>query len=165
MLQPKQISKLLSQALTPANTLGSQPSQNGSRSTLKSTNSNSPLSLSLLSSEGIPLTTVYNSELLGDTGLSPDNLKIFSLLAYNGLSHESGELSNELWSIMQLDKNLKVVIQRLAPSISQENEGNSHTQKALYVVLFYERSFPDSIAKLKVDNVCKVLNDGLQGYF
>jgi hypothetical protein len=118
-----------------------------------------------LSSEGIPLTTVYNSALLGDTGLSPDNLKIFSLLAYNGLSHESGELSNELWSIMQLDKNLKVVIQRLAPSISQEIEGNSQKEKALYVVLFYERSFPDSIAKLKVDNVCKVLNDGLQGYF
>lgn len=149
MLQPKQISKLLSQALTPVT--HSQPAQNGS---IQSSNVNSPLSLSLLSSEGIPLTTVYNSGLLGETGLSPDNLKIFSLVAYNGLRHESGEAADE-WSITELDKKLKVVIQRLA---------HETPEKALYVVLFYENSFPDSIAKLKVDNVTKVLNERLEGY-
>lgn len=156
MLQLKQISKLLSQGLTPVST-----TDNSAFASIK----NSPLSISLLSSEGIALTTVVNSTLLQELNLSSDNLKIYSLIGYNYLHQRllqfylnpSDQEDEELvsWTIIQLENELKLVIQKL----------DSKDKHPLFVILFYHQQFPDEFAKLKSDGLTEALNLGFRGYF
>ena len=75
MLQTKQISKVLSQGLNP---ISKELSTNGV---------NEPLSLSLLSHSGLPLTTVSNHSVEQES-LTVDNLKIYSLLAMSHLKNQ-----------------------------------------------------------------------------
>ncbi|ODV79470.1 uncharacterized protein CANTADRAFT_22205 [Suhomyces tanzawaensis NRRL Y-17324] len=151
MLQLKQISRLLTQALTPI------PSHNSH--TLSSTTlATSPLSLSLLSPSGIPLTTVLNTILLTEIGLSPDNLKIYSLVGFN-------HIQNDSWGLLEVEKGLKLVIRRLDIENGDHKDDTTASEgNHLYVILFYNEQFPDAIAKLKLDNVSEILNAGLKGY-
>lgn len=169
MLQPKQISKVLSQGLTPTPSIS------------KSTRINSPLSLSLLSHSGLPLTTVTSSNLEQNGTLSVDNLRIYSLLATNhfkqNMSDEANESSGQevaAWSGMEIDKGLHLIIQKLEYKDSEGQEdaeqkngsdgGAGHSEDDLYVVIFYESGYPHEIAKLKINNVCGALAEGLKGY-
>lgn len=173
MLQTKQISKVLSQGLKP---IPKELSTNGV---------SEPLSLSLLSHSGLPLTTV-SSHSVGDGSLTVDNLKIYSLLAMSHfkepgtLEEEEEETANKKlkeesnWAGMAIDKDLHLIIQKVeyAESITNggSNEGNEqkgipeNSGNSLYVVIFYKSEFPHAIAKLKIDNVCNALAEGLKGY-
>lgn len=147
MLQSKQIGKVLSQALSPFSDDHNVPPA--------TTLASSPLSLLLLSSDGIPLTTVHNAILLTELELSLDALKIYSLIGYNQLKTVQDD-----WTIVELEKRLKVAIQRLGTLLDKDEEGSPR----FYVALFYEVLFPDAVAKLKLDNVALVLTAGLKGY-
>lgn len=177
MLQLKKISKLLSKGLIPIST-GSEISLYEVPKRLN----NSPLSISLLSSDGIALTTVVNSSLLKELNLSSDSLKIDALIGYNylnqqlqqfwktksqksdinGEQQEQGnqreEQEEELvcWTVIELENDLKLIIQML--------DTFSRNSPPLYIILFYHKQFPDEIAKLKSDNLKQALNIGLQGY-
>ena len=166
MLKLKLISKLLCQGLAPVRVADSQFASPVDLS-------NSVVSLSLLSSDGIGLTTVSNSQLLSHLDISNDNLKIYSLIGYNRLQQQlkafysncpqpsSDNIPPEIdvneqtfasWTIVKLENNLKVMIQKLSPSSN------------LYVTIFYHNLFPDEFAKLKIDNLTDALNEGLTGY-
>lgn len=173
MLQTKQISKVLSQGLKP---IPKELSTNGV---------SEPLSLSLLSSSGLPLTTV-SSHSVEAGSLTVDNLKIYSLLAMShfkgpgGLEEEGEETVDKKWKEesnwagMAIDKDLNLIIQKVEYSEGitngGSNEGNEqegipeNNENSLYVVIFYESEFPHAIAKLKIDNVCNALAEGLKGY-
>lgn len=140
MLQSKKISKVLAEGLSAV------PNH------VLATSTNSPFSISLLSADGIPLTTVNNTSLLNNNSqLGPDNFKIYSLVGYNALHQHEDE---EDWTIVEVDASLKLVIEKLA---LEEDE-------KLYVVLFYDKGLADSIAKLKLDGVRAALEQGLKGY-
>ncbi|KAK6454300.1 uncharacterized protein RJT20DRAFT_130364 [Scheffersomyces xylosifermentans] len=187
MLQSKQISRLLSQGLSPI----PSDSNNGTESQPSSsvTRRSAPLSISLLSHEGIPLTTVLNRSVLSETKVAPDNLRIYSLQGYKYLTSaqqpqgeeqsQSTDLKN--WEVIELDNGLKLIIKSLnvesaTTSDSQEVlvgeevgdnvlvNNTSKQSNSLYVVLFYAKSFPDAVAKLKLDNIAQALNEGLKGY-
>lgn len=142
MLQLRQISKVLSQGLGSGNAR------------------TSPLSISLLSSNGLPLSTVRvpNQE---NEHLTNDNLKIYSLLALNQLRQQN----DDEWGLLELDENLKVVISRLELKnyINQEQIEDKR-EEGLYVVIFYDGTFTDAEAKLRLDNLCSALSKGLEGY-
>lgn len=167
MLQLRQISRLLAQGLRPVST-----SPEHSHLTQLDT---APLSISLLSSEGVALTTVVSTSLLQQLDLTSDNLKIYSLIGYNYLHQrlqdfykqyfqpstktleidlEQAELVS--WTVVQLENDIKLVIQKLTT--------DSNHSPPLYVILFYHNSFPDEFAKLKSDNLKLALNEGLKGY-
>ncbi|KAK6199250.1 uncharacterized protein RJT21DRAFT_45424 [Scheffersomyces amazonensis] len=215
MLQARQISQLLSQGLNSV-TLNSTTTTNlGNNNVVGTTTNVSPIAISLLSSEGIPLTTVVNSNQNENKthGYDSDSLKIYSLLGYKQLqgnqSDEPHDIRLDDWDIIQLDEELKLIIRKINygsanndTSDLQENgiehrehvadtkaedvhinqddingNGNSNSNdndndndydnenagKQLYVVLYYSSSLPDSIAKLKVDNLSQAINEGLQG--
>lgn len=173
MLQTKQISKVLSQGLKP---ISKELSTNGV---------SEPLSLSLLSSSGLPLTTV-SSHSVEDESLTVDNLKIYSLLAMShfkgpgGIEEEGEEAADKKskeesnWAGMAINKDLNLIIQKVEYSEGITNggskEGNEqkgipeNNENSLYVVIFYKSEFPHAIAKLKIDNVCNALAEGLKGY-
>lgn len=152
MLKSKQISHLLSQGLTPIN------------GELRSTK-NSPLSISLLSFEGLPLNTVTNFELLEeiDKDLSLDKLKIFSLLGLNYVTQQTKIATSphdpiNNWAVLELENNLNLIIQKI------DYKENETDVEKLYLIIFYERSFPNPIAKLKLDNLSESIRKGLEGY-
>lgn len=157
MLQLKQISKVLSTALT---------------TTPNSTSASSPLALSLLSHSGLPLTTVTQPDLENVEYLSVDNLKIYSLLAVNFFKHQSlsGALSENSWAAVELDKNLNVIIEKLDIQDGSQNTDESSAEEPvpeleLYVVLFYTKDFSAAVAKVKLDAVAPLLSEGLKGYY
>lgn len=142
MLQLRQISKVLSQGLGSSN----------SRT--------SPLSISLLSSNGLPLSTVRvpNQE---NEHLTNDNLKIYSLLALNQLRQQN----DDEWGLLELDENLKVVISKLElKNYINKEQIEDKREEGLYVVIFYDSMFSDAEAKLRLDNLCSALSQGLEGY-
>lgn len=171
MLQTKQISKVLSQGLKPI-----ELSTNGVTE---------PLSLSLLSHSGLPLTTVSNHS-VEQGSLTVDNLKIYSLLAMshfkepNNTEAEEVENANNTrkeesnWAGMAIDKDLHLIIEKVdyvekATSGANSEGGEQkvvpdNSEDSLYVVIFYKSEFPHAIAKLKIDNVCNALAEGLKGY-
>ncbi|CAK7894695.1 hypothetical protein CAAN1_02S04390 [[Candida] anglica] len=152
MLQSKQISKVLSQGLQP----------------IGPNDSRAPLALSLLSNSGVPLTTVTTSN--EEVSLSANNLKICSLLAVNNFEQQydlgeedpipSNDENDVKWTVLEFEESgFKAIIEKL------NYTKNKDIDSLLYVVIFYRKGdFPDAIAKLKVDNVCRVLEDGLRGY-
>lgn len=150
MLQPKQISKVLSQAFKPVST------EEGS-----SRMGPAPIALSLLYHNGLPLSSVINPD-IEKYNLTADNLKIYSLLAVNYFKSEE----NSNWTVIELDENTRVMIQKLGPSIEGKaiNDKEPVQDDSLYVVIFYDSTLQASIAKLKLDAVCKCLDEGLQGY-
>ncbi|ODV68859.1 hypothetical protein HYPBUDRAFT_152151 [Hyphopichia burtonii NRRL Y-1933] len=142
MLQLRHISKVLSQGLGSSN----------SRT--------SPLSISLLSSNGLPLSTVRvpNQE---KEHLTNDNLKIYSLLALNQLRQQN----DDEWGLLELDENLKVVISKLElKNYINKEQIEDKREEGLYVVIFYDSMFSDAEAKLRLDNLCSALSQGLEGY-
>ncbi|ABN67910.2 predicted protein [Scheffersomyces stipitis CBS 6054] len=181
MLQSKKISRLLSQGLTAI----PDDSESSSTSPIV-TRANAPLSISLLSHEGIPLTTVLNKSVLQETSIVPDNLRVYSLQSYKTLiqhQHQQAEkpvLKN--WDIIELDAGLKSIIMSL--NVEENDSSNpesvvvgeeagvetlvesagSSQDNELYIVLFYLKPFPDAIAKLKLDHIDAALHEGLKGY-
>ncbi|EGV65284.1 hypothetical protein PSN45_002567 [Yamadazyma tenuis] len=140
MLQSKQISRVLCQGLKPVPVTSSSPSQ--TESSLAA-----PISVSLLSSKGVPLSTVIKA----DSQLTIDNIKIYSLLAFNNYD------SREAWCLVKVDSELRLVMGKL--QLTQETEENK-----MYVVVLYDSSLPDAIAKAKLDGLTEALNTGLEGF-
>lgn len=136
MLQLKQISKVLSQGLNPVST----------------TNTSVPLAISLLSSAGLPLTTV--TSINSEETLASDNLKIYSLLAVSNFQ----QLKTKDWSLLEFEADVKAIIEQVHYSESKDQES------VLYVVIFYGTNFLDAVAKLKIDNINSALQQGLNGY-
>lgn len=157
MLQLKQISRVLSNALSTAP---------------NSTTASSPLALSLLSHSGLPLTTVTQPDLDHVDNLSVDNLKIYSLLALNFFRHQNltASLSENNWAAVELDRNLNVIIEKLDieddPSATDETSSDDPAPELdLYVVIFFTKEFSSAVAKVKLDAVALALSEGLKGYY
>ncbi|KAK6462489.1 hypothetical protein DFJ63DRAFT_313625 [Scheffersomyces coipomensis] len=139
MLQARQLSQLLSQSLQPITV----PSTiNGGGHLHTGPEGISPFAISLLSNEGIPLTTVINHKhhyqtrqtstsneddiesgkgsqsgnVDGDEGYNSDNLKIYALIGYKqleaNLRNEDDARLND-WEILQIEDGLKLIIQRV----------------------------------------------------
>lgn len=134
MLQPKQISETLSQVLSLAG--------------------QGPISASLLSRKGLPLSTV----LVPNLEISSDNLKVFSLLAINAFHQQIKAKSAELddWAVMDVDGNLRTMVK-------QFSTGNG-PKSLMYVVIFYLSSYEDGRAKAQLDVLTATLEKELQGY-
>ncbi|EMG47622.1 hypothetical protein SBY92_004708 [Candida maltosa Xu316] len=126
MLQQRQISKVLQQGLKPI------PKTTGS---IKS--------ISLLSSQGIPLITVSST--------SKEDYKVYSILAYNSLSEnpDNNDDNDDDWTVVQFENDLKCMISKVLD---------------LHLVVYYDDTLQDEIVKLKSDGLISVLHDGLLGY-
>ncbi|KAM3126116.1 hypothetical protein CJJ07_000140 [Candidozyma auris] len=134
MLQPKHISQTISQVLSPHG-LG-------------------PISVSLLSSKGLPLSTVSVSNL----DISSDNLKVFSLLAINAFHQQPKAKNPDLddWVVMDVDGHLRSMVKRFSTEKGTKNQ--------LYVVIFYFSNYEDALAKAQIDALAGTLEKELQGY-
>ncbi|KAI5949377.1 hypothetical protein KGF54_005612 [Candida jiufengensis] len=136
MIQQNEISKLL-------------------KATLTSTTNFKGVSISLLSKLGNQLITI--------TTTTEDQLKIYSLIAYNSVASTNLE-----WNIIEFNE-LKCIIQKISNN-DNSIDSNDEEELTYYVTLFYLNSSNDNgddgdaIAKLKVDNLSKTLKDGLKGY-
>lgn len=134
MLQPKHISQTLSSVL--------------------SAQGQGPISASLLSNKGLPLSTVSVPNL----DISSDNLKVFSLLAINAFHQQAKARNAELddWTVMDVDGNLRTMVKRFSTEKGVKN--------LLYVVIFYLSNYEDARAKAQLDVLTKTLESELQGY-
>lgn len=134
MLQPKHISSTLSHVLSPEG--------------------DGPISASLLSNKGLPLSTVSVPNL----EISPDNLKVFSLLAINAFQHQAKANDAELdnWAVMDVDGKLRTMVKRFLTEKGPKNQ--------LYVVVFYLSNYDDARAKAQLDVLTETLETELQGY-
>lgn len=141
MLQPKQILKVLSQALVP-NQSDAAPTPG-------------PLSIMLLSGKGLPLTTVNVPDLP-----DPEHLKIYSLWAINSLKHQekSGDTELDRWSVLDLDGSLRAMVR----AFTTFESGEMHEE--MYVALFYHNDYDDALAKVTLDAATAALRQGLEGY-
>lgn len=141
MLQPKQILKVLSQAIAPRKSEGDSES--------------GPISIMLLSSKGLPLTTVNVPDLP-----DPEYLKIYSLWATSSLRQQEKSGNEELdrWSVLDLDGTLRAMVQ----AFTTFESGEIHEE--MYVALFYRKDYDDALAKVMLDAVTEALSAGLQGY-
>ncbi|EGW29947.1 uncharacterized protein SPAPADRAFT_63573 [Spathaspora passalidarum NRRL Y-27907] len=156
MLQSKTITKLLKQSLKPI------PQQNESLA--------QPLAVSLLSPEGIPLVTSTNTPSI----LTNDTIKIYSLIARHSLV--SG------WTIVQFEDGIKGIVSTIDCGRVDTGASDAHIEiipgsitddiehdedkrdDVLFVVLFYDSTVTDAVAKVKIDSLVGALNDGLKGY-
>lgn len=134
MLQPKHISKTLSQVLSLAG--------------------QGPISASLLSKKGLPLATV----LVPNLDISSDNLKVFSLLAINAFHQQTKAKSADLddWAVMDVDGNLRTMVKRFSTEGGLKN--------LMYAVIFYLSGYEDGKAKAQLDVLTETLENELQGY-
>lgn len=144
MLQSKQVSELLSQVITGPNN-----------------HTNAPISVSLLTSKGLPLTTVTSSH-AASSALSPDNLGVYSLLAINSFHQQakSGDDNIDNWALIDLDGTLKAMVRKFS-TLENDSENFHHD---MFVVLFYGEGYLDAVAKVKLDLVTTALENGLRGY-
>lgn len=152
MLQLKKISQVLSQGLeaVPIQTTGDT-------SPLVS-----PISISLLSNNGVALSTVYNQ-----TTINIDDIKVYSLLIYNYYRNIQDGTN---WGVLELDTKLNIMIQKLSLDENQSFENGIAVKqdeliddKEYYVVILYDKQLPNHIAKYKLDNLVTALNEGLKG--
>lgn len=136
MLQLKQISQLLAQVLTKDSAL------------------QGPVAVSLLSNKGLPLTTVTIS---GLGALSPDNLRIYSLLAINSFHQQPAADDEDLdsWAVVDLDGTFRAMVKQFLTIDGDSND--------MFVVLFYTE-LADALAKVKLDGVTEALARKLEGY-
>lgn len=150
MLQLKDICKVLSQGLRPV------------KSTALRSSSRGPLCLSLLSDSGLPLVTVTDSQVQKGSKLDMERFRLYTTMVASeyleSISHEQEKDSTSNWSGIELEKGLWSIITEV------DGEDNFKPETRLLLILFYEDDFPHSIAKLKLDNVCNVLNQELRGY-
>lgn len=109
----------------------------------------------LLSSKGLPLTTVNVPELA-----NPEQLKIYSLWAINSLKQqdESGDPQLDRWSVLDLDPTLRAMVQ----AFTTFESGEMHEE--MYVALFYAHDYENAQAKVTLDAATEALRRGLQGY-
>ena len=135
--------------------------------TLRSS-SRGPLCLSLLSDSGLPLVTVSDSEVQKGSKLDMEKFRLYTtMIASEYLESrvsnkdatdvQGGYLTNN-WSGVELEKGLWSIITEV------DGGGDFKPETKLLLILFYAEDFPHSIAKLKLDNVCYVLNQELKGY-
>lgn len=143
MLQSKQMSRVLAQVI------------DGDKS------STGPISVSLLSAKGLPLTTVTSAH-AADSVLSADNFRVYSLLAINSfhLQPKSGDDEIDNWALLDLDGSLRAMVRKF--STLENNTENYHND--MYVVLFYTGEYSDALAKVRLDLVTAALVEGLRGY-
>lgn len=144
MLQSKQVSEVLSQVVTD-----------------HSSHTASPISVSLLTPKGLPLTTVTSANAL-ELSLSPDNLRVYSLLAINSFQQQpkSEDANIDDWALIDLDGSLKAMVRKF--STLENDLENFHND--MFVALFYSEGLLDAQAKVKLDAVTKALVNGLRGY-
>lgn len=110
-----------------------------------------PLAVFLLSQNGLALASVYDKSQVPDENSLPQSLRVYALLGFNALVN-----SEDDWTVMEVEKELKMIIRHLSV-----NEKNSKARE-MYVVLFYKNNFPDQVAKLKVDNITQALCSGFE---
>lgn len=145
MLQQREIAKILSQVVYESGTL--KPS--------------GAYSASLLSGKGLPLVTVTSVDLPTlNNLLSPDILRVYSLLAINSFKNNEkcGDTTLDDWTVLSLDETLQAIVKRFV-TIDKKNE-----QSELFVVLFYGNLYKNTQAKAAVDALSNVLSEGLKGY-
>lgn len=144
MLQSKQVSQVLSQILAGQND-----------------HNDAPISVSLLSAKGLPLTSVTSTHAASSI-LSADNLRVYSLLAINSFHQQSrsGDGNVDKWALIDLDGNLKAMVRQF--STLENDSQNYHND--MFVVLFYTSGYSDALAKVKLDLVTEALAEGLRGY-
>lgn len=148
MLQPKEISKILSQVLA-------------ENQTEASTRANIVACL-LLSPQGIPLTTVSVAGLI-DTRpeLNGDNLRVYSLVAVASLEQQqnSDDPDFDDWAAVDLDGSLRAMVKKFETCKISETHRNY-----MYVAVFYLAGSLDGAVKLKLNAVAGALAKGLSGY-
>lgn len=147
MLQHREISKLLGQAIEQSGDGGSD----------------GVLFASLLSAKGLPLITVGPpTDHTSTQGISPDSLRMYSLMATNlfGQQEKTGDESLDCWAVLDIDTFLRAAMRKFATTSSSENG----PQTVFYTVLFYTAAFPDAQAKVRLDLVTEALAAGLSGY-
>lgn len=110
-----------------------------------------PVAVLLLSQNGQALASVYDKSQVPDENSLPQTLRVDAFVGYSALVN-----SDEEWTAMDIDKELKMIIQHLSV-----NEKNSKARE-MYVVLFYKNTLPDEVAKLKVDNITQALCAGFE---
>lgn len=144
MLQSKQVSQVLSQIVSE-----------------ESTSDNAPISASLLSAKGLPLTTVTSTK-AEDLSISADTLRVYSLLAINSFHQQpkTGDDNVDSWTLVDLNGSIKAIIRQF--STLENDTENYHNN--MFVVLFYPTGYSDALAKVKLDLVTATLASGLRGY-
>lgn len=144
MLQSKQVSQVLAQVVA-----GDNASTKG------------PISVSLLSAKGLPLTTVTSTH-VADTTLTADNLRVYSLLAINSFHQQAkcGDDDVDNWALLDLDGSLRAMVRKF--STLENNSENYHND--MFVVLFYSGDYSDALAKVRLDLLTVALAEGLRGY-
>lgn len=70
-----------------------------------------------------------------------DNIKIYSLLGFNNLGQQA-------WTVVQVDAEVRIMIGRVEKRA---------------VVIIYDKSMADGVVKIKMDNLVKVIGEGLKG--
>lgn len=143
MLQLTKINQILTQGLTAV------PLQTSGETSLLV----SPIAISLLFTNGTALSTVYSD--LGH--LTIDDIKVYLLLVYNYFKNIN---DGSDWGLLQIDKNINIAIEQVSLGDEVVKEHND----TFYVVILYNNQLPDSIAKLKLDNLITVLQSGLEGF-
>lgn len=145
MLQQREIAKILSQVISESGSL----LQTGA------------YSVSLLSSNGLPLITVTSPDSPApDYSVSADSLRVYSLLAINSFNQQEkcGDSKLDDWMVLSLDETLRAIVKRFV-TVSKGSYRNE-----LYVIIFYGNSYSDDLAKVSVDSLAEIFADGLQGY-
>lgn len=91
--------------------------------------------------------------------LSPDTLRVYSLLAINSFKQNKkcGDSTLDDWTVLSLDETLRAIVKRFVTN-------DKNAQNELYVVLFYGQSYKHTKAKAAVDALSRVLSEGLKGY-
>lgn len=142
MLQSKQVSQVLSQVVGDKSSTG-------------------PISVSLLSAKGLPLTTVTSTH-AADSIVTADNLRVYSLLAINSFHQQPkcGDENVDNWTLLDLDGSLRVMVRKF--TTSENDPENYHND--MFVVLFYNGEYSDGLAKVRLDLVTEALAEGLRGY-
>ncbi|OBA20160.1 hypothetical protein METBIDRAFT_213583 [Metschnikowia bicuspidata var. bicuspidata NRRL YB-4993] len=146
MLQQREISKLLAQAVTHAGSLEHAP--------------DAVLFVSLLSARGLPLITVGSPD--AESCISPEALRMYSLMTTNLFKQQpkTGDASLDHWAVLDVDTSLRAVIRKFATTSSGTNEPPT----TFYTVLFYSSAYADTQAKVRLDLVTAALTAGLSGY-
>lgn len=149
MLQQREISKLLGQVVEQSESFDAD--------------SGAILFASLLSAKGLPLITVGSPATeTGPESISPDNLRMYSLIATNLFKQQqkTGDPILDDWAVLDVDTSLKTVMRKFATTSSGDNE----PQDTFFAVLFYSNKYPDTQAKVRLDLLTEVLSAGLSGY-
>lgn len=119
----------------------------------------SVLGASLLSPKGLPLINVASPE-FAQSLLTPDSLKIYSLLAISLFRQQQklGDPELDSWAALTLDADHRALVKQFLTVMNDRDESLSD----MYVVLFYLGEL--EVAKVRLDLATAAMAQGLRGY-